>query len=631
MSASTLQERVHRLENPSYDDLGGVGEIIQFGPALTRDIYADRLVAALSTIEEALPTAAIDVIFAILEQNEHPFVVSSAAQKALGISTDIDSQRRLQRCLIHRASNAPTQLQAEMASECLAGALLLADLPGGSRPAIIAALDEIRPGDEPALVRRAALLAGLAWLWHRSPDLVELLNRLATDSEAGEQALFELSIIALDEAICSPDKEALIDGLGKSAQMFDSALRVDPEMVEAEAFAKILTAILLFINGDVETIESALATAISAAIERGNALNHSSLRHWLRPRVDAEVAWYEVALALQGISAELSKPSWLRAVPVLETIAKLRRAVVSAASNSGDQLRESVASRIAGSFLRYEGLRAHLNQWADDPQTSELDRLEAIALIAELDRRRNLGNADGLVGQHEVASPNSARNYARIEALSDLADASGFNAFSESLFLELDRALGEHPDYKDEFRRDTRVILKFLILFLGHCLDVTPTMAEGTFDFLFQRDGGLPLEKEMQRTCWQFLRLQANAFPQQQVVRELPDVAAGRADIAIVRPEWRMVLELKRETSDGSRVGIQRYLGQAAAYELTGPRIGFLMVLDLQSQRDWALTLHDNCWIEEVMAPGDSVPRMICVFRIPGARKAPSSTSTPNR
>jgi hypothetical protein len=178
-------------------------------------------------------------------------------------------------------------------------------------------------------------------------------------------------------------------------------------------------------------------------------------------------------------------------------------------------------------------------------------------------------------------------------------------------------------------RKDSRILLKYLILFLGHCLDVTPAMAVGTFDFLFERDGSLPLEKELQRTCWNFLRLQTDAFPQHQIVRELPDVATGRADIAVVRPDWRMVVEVKREVADCSRNGIRKFLGQAANYELTGPRIGFLIVLDLQSQKTWPLTMQDNFWVEEVRGEEDSVSRLICVCRIPGARKAPSETKTP--
>ena len=110
---------------------------------------------------------------------------------------------------------------------------------------------------------------------------------------------------------------------------------------------------------------------------------------------------------------------------------------------------------------------------------------------------------------------------------------------------------------------------------------------------------------------------------------ELPDVAASRADVAVILPSWRLVIEVKRESRDASREGIRRYLGQAASYELTGPGICVLVVLDLCSQKDWTVTLEDNCWVESVAGEGDSVPRAILVFRIPGMRTLPSAMRTP--
>jgi len=630
MTAGTLQQRIRELEQPTAGELGGLREIVESGAELATDVYADRLVMALATVQEELPPAGVDLISLIFEKNTHPFVVAAAAQHAVRLRTSALHQRKLQRCLLNRAVQMSTAPQAEMASECLAGAFLFADLPGGSRPAFIAALDEIKPGDPAILVRRASVLAGLAWLWHGSPDLESVLQRLSVDPEAGEQALFERSIIALDDALRSDSQEALLQGLNRAIDLFRATLDADPEMAEAEAFASVLIAITRFIADDDNGAEGAVATAILAATERSTVLDDRSLREWLRPRVDMEVTWYEVATALKGLSNALSKPSWLRAVPVLEQIVKLRRAAVALATDAGDQLRQSITDRIANSFLRHEGLKAHLQAWFEDSSTSEPDRSEALELLQALDRKgRTQGNSQGLVGSGEPTSPTEDEKILRLLALADLATGSGLTGVSERLFYELDQTLCEHPDYVGIVRSDTRLLLKYLILFLAHCLDVTPAMAERTFDFLFERDGTQPLEKELQRTLFHFLRLQAGGFPQHQIVRELPDIATGRADIAVVRPSWRMVVEIKRELDDCSRSGVRKYLGQASTYELTGPLIAFLVVLDLQSQKEWPLALKDNCWVEKVEGSGDSQPRLVCVWRIPGARRAPSATKTP--
>ena len=48
------------------------------------------------------------------------------------------------------------------------------------------------------------------------------------------------------------------------------------------------------------------------------------------------------------------------------------------------------------------------------------------------------------------------------------------------------------------------------------------------------------------------------------------------------------------KVSSSCTEAIRQYLGQVATY----PRIGFLVVLDLVSQRGWPLTLEDNCWVD---------------------------------
>lgn len=153
-------------------------------------------------------------------------------------------------------------------------------------------------------------------------------------------------------------------------------------------------------------------------------------------------------------------------------------------------------------------------------------------------------------------------------------------------------------------------------------------MADKTFAFLFEQPGP-PLEQSLQHALFTSLRMQVVGFPQHTVVTELPDVATGRADIAVIFPTWRNVIEVKRELADASRAGLRAYLGQAASYLLTGPRIGFLVTLDLCSQKGWTLTLEDNCWVETIQAGADNTPRKVLVFRIPGCRRPPSTIKTP--
>lgn len=625
-----MERRLEAYEAPTLDDLGGLESVLGGSSALTRSLYADRIVRALSAVDGVLTAPAVGLVDAILGENTHPFVVAAAAQSVLDLRLAPHDQRRLQRRLLDRAGRRQSPTEALMASECLAGGLLLADLSGASRPAVLAVLDDLGAGDPDVIVQRGARLAGLAWLWAHSPDIEALLRRLSANVDAGGQAQFELALIALDRALAAEARDPLLAGLEVSRRHFDAALQADPEFVEAAALSRALAAIGTFCSDDDGNFDTMLTEACELTGSRRLELDRSSLRAWLRPRIDAETAWWQLASALRGLSGDLSKRSWLRAVPVLEQIARLRRALVPLATKHGDQLRTTITERIAASFLREEGLRSHLLAWRDDSQTTEADRREASALLEAVDAMAEARDCPRDVSPGRDATKQlPATRGTRFDGLAAIASLSGFNAPIERAFLAMDEALQGHPDYCGPVRADARSLIGQLILFLSHCLDVTPNMAKGYFEFLFEADGAKPLEIELQRACWHTLRLQANGFPQHQVLEEVRDIAAGRADIAVIRPGWRMVVEIKRELEDASRGSIRKYLGQIATYELTGPRIGFLVVLDLVSQRGWPLTLEDNCWVEWLQTAGDSVPRMVCVWRVPGARQPPSKTRTP--
>jgi len=221
--------------------------------------------------------------------------------------------------------------------------------------------------DDPFLVRRAARLAGLAWLWSRSPDLTELLKRLCLNDEAGEQALHELGLILLENALSLPSGEEVIEGLELAADMFASASRADPELNEARAFYHSLKAVSLFCSAaNNEAVELQIGKAREAAVDRHCMLDTASLRSWLRPTVAAEIAWYELANLLEGLSQRLQERSWLRAVPVLQQLSRLRVALVAVANHSGDTLREAVTNRIAQGIVSQDGLVSHLSAWVND-------------------------------------------------------------------------------------------------------------------------------------------------------------------------------------------------------------------------------------------------------------------------
>ena len=274
--------------------------------------------------------------------------------------------------------------------------------------------------------------------------------------------------------------------------------------------------------------------------------------------------------------------------------------MIAVASREGDGLRRTATDRFANSFLAQEGLRAHLEAWSQDPETSEPDRIEAHNLLDAIERARDADSGKAhrpaapptTAGRDESTVGSESRNRPHGMVVQLLAARSWITTEKfEQVFFTLERELTDHPDFVGSVRSDVQVVMLFLIHFLGHSLDVGSRMAEGIFSFLFDRGNPKALEIDLQRALYTTLRMQLLGIPQHSVVCELPDVAAGRADIAVILPSWRLVIEVKREAANASRAGIRQYLGQAASYELTGPRIGVLVVLDLCSQKDWTLTL----------------------------------------
>jgi hypothetical protein len=470
------------------------------------------------------------------------------------------------------------------------------------------------------------LLGGVAAAWPLAAS---------AQQPGGMRRIGVLMASAADDPISQARFAAFVQGMSRLGWTDDRNVRIDTRWATTNADdLRRHAAELVALAPDVLVAATGTATVAPLLLDRGN------LRSWLRPRIDVEAAWHQLALALSGIAEKVEERSWLRAVPVLEAIVAARRAMIFLASEEGDMLRKALTTRFAQGFLANEGLKAHLEAWATDPDTSEEDRIEARRMLDMIlvEPEERLGKetrpaAFPTAAGREESGVGSEKNEQRLrEEIRHLRSARSWVTTEkiEQVFLGLEKGIDTHPDYQASVRADVQYLLLFLLNFLSHCLDVGSRMAEGMFSFLFNRESGEPYEKELQHALFVLLRVQVGGFPQHQITAELPDVSAGRADVAIIRPNWRIVIEVKRELEDASREGIRRYLGQAASYTLTGPKIGVLMVLDLCSQKRWTLALDDNCWVESVGSEDDTIRRLVVVFRVPGMRVLPSATRTPN-
>ena len=109
------------------------------------------------------------------------------------------------------------------------------------------------------------------------------------------------------------------------------------------------------------------------------------------------------------------------------------------------------------------------------------------------------------------------------------------------------------------------------------------------------------------------------------VYREVP-VGGGRVDVFIEPGADVLCVEVKRELSDASNQVLEAYALQEALYLRATVAIGMVMVLDL-TEDDRPIDIRHEVWITRlpVRGGGDGCDRIICMVRVKGNRRSPSS------
>jgi hypothetical protein len=174
-----------------------------------------------------------------------------------------------------------------------------------------------------------------------------------------------------------------------------------------------------------------------------------------------------------------------------------------------------------------------------------------------------------------------------------------------------------------------RVLVEQTVLFLMRCYNVgSSTGGDRTAYLHTTSTGDVPKERCLQSDYLDWLK--AGCF-YATVRAEVPDTAAGRADVVIEQSGVSLYVECKREEKDASRDGLHRYAGQARAYSVTNVAFGILLVLDLTSHPTGVPDLFSSVWIEHVQVSPEETPRQIIVVRVPGNRPVPHATRAPTR
>jgi hypothetical protein len=179
------------------------------------------------------------------------------------------------------------------------------------------------------------------------------------------------------------------------------------------------------------------------------------------------------------------------------------------------------------------------------------------------------------------------------------------------------------PDgYTGQFAADIDRMLLYLLRFLDLRLSETQKFGGDARKYLRQlkKDDPKPLEKELGKDLRDFLRGQGL-----RVDLEVSNVGGGRVDIAWRPRDELITLELKRDWKNASWDAYTgAFLPQAISYQVNGPPVNFLVVLDLTDKPHGLAAVSACVHVRTVSGPaGDPRPRTVIMLRIQGNKRDP--------
>ncbi|WP_018352085.1 hypothetical protein [Longispora albida] len=503
--------------------------------------------------------------------------------------------------------------------------------------------------------RRAPRLIGLLHEWHPEEELVEILRKLADDQALDADATFELALLDLRTAFSRADLSGILDGLLNARRGFAAASEVSETRPDADAYAAAIDAVLAFNQPAPEEAADASARLNQALRRRAAWTSGCYTPPWMVHRTQEERAWGNLSVYLAAATPSLADDVWYHAdeaISALVSAYRESRAITrwTARRNTTGGVEAAIRPAIESAFLDNSHslslLRKALacdERFQHDEDAQQL--LEAITAASQSTRHPAPGGGGGDLGKDSSRVP-TLRRYLKPESLDLILQAPPWlqreletvlydkkiarqehgNPKVAALLDQIEAQLATSPDWPvggAEFR----VLVEETVLFAYRCFNIGSTTGGLRTSYLGTTTGEpVPKENRLQSDYLDWLK----QGPYYATVRaEVPDVAAGRADVVIDLGRMSFYVECKREQDDASRQGLHKYLGQTRAYSVTNVALGLLLVLDLTSHPTGNPDLFSSVWVETVQVSSEETPRKIVVVRVPGMRPTPSATATP--
>jgi hypothetical protein len=504
---------------------------------------------------------------------------------------------------------------------------------------------------------RTVRVAGAVAEHFDAPEIPRLLQQLLQRDDVAEDAAYELGMLTLRQALHT-DSADLAHGLFLQARRHFTDAHQDEQRPDAAAFGLAIDAILAYSAGAADDIGHRLDQAVLEL--RMNLLGLPA--GWRNPRLETLSAWQSLLDSFTRAQAADRPTAWLHAGAVINdlvtvytahrTLDLLARPDGAPEPKAAHGLHRLLAPRVERTLLAREGGLALVDQWLEelshDPDrdqdpTTPIVREQALALRQAIqpggERHppkpdRAASSLAGLgLSAHDTqtlaglltSAPELADRLAAMTQAHRAQLPVDEVPIIASTYRDTQRQLQQQcpAGYTGQFALDIDRMLLHLLRFLDLRLAETQKYGGQARAYLrrLKKDEPRPLEAELGRDLRDFLRGQGL-----RVYLEVTNVGGGRVDIAWQPHDELITLELKRDWSDPSwDAYTDQYLPQAIAYQVAGPPLNFLVVLDLTDKPDGLAAIPACVTVRTVAGPaGDPRPRTVIMLRVQGNKRDPS-------
>lgn len=203
-----------------------------------------------------------------------------------------------------------------------------------------------------------------------------------------------------------------------------------------------------------------------------------------------------------------------------------------------------------------------------------------------------------------------------LEAVGNKTAARHITLQEQATLESIEQALASSPDYADEVKTAVDEVVLQLVRFVGRLQNAQSDVKAYLFDPNAKEKA---LQNDLHQYLWSALGPSVDI--------EVPQIGGGRVDLRVKYTGFSIYLELKVDDTKKPMFEKTAYLSQAATYQATDIRIGFVVALRTKAfpqpgAHPHLTSLFTHATVE---VSGDDVPRHLVLVEVPGNRSSPAA------